>query len=73
MSIAPTGQCTGVGVKEVGDDASWWNTWIRGNRCIEGNNRASTKCIHLLVLSSECLIIFVGFFFLFVSKVGLYM
>lgn len=35
----PTGQCTGIGVKEIGDDASGWNSWLRRDRRIEGKER----------------------------------
>lgn len=33
----PTGQCTGIRVKEVGDDAPRRDAWLCGNRRSEGN------------------------------------
>lgn len=41
--FAPTGQCTGIGVKEVGDDAARWDPRLRGNRRIEGKTPRSTS------------------------------
>lgn len=43
MPFSPTGQCTGIGVKEVGDDAPRWDARLRGNRRPQGKPASSSS------------------------------
>lgn len=43
LFFSPTGQCTGIGVKEVGDDAPRRDARLRGNRRPQGKPASSSS------------------------------